>query len=154
MNGILLAGRADLVHAAREQNRGIGRGMKVGKESIAGVMAAMQAWQTRDVVAIRARENSVLALWQTALQNTDGLACERIEDPTGNPLQRLRVRPQPASGWSARTLADALAQADPAVMVRDYQTDLGYFDLDPCNLHPGEERVVAQQLRALLGSRA
>ncbi|HRA61604.1 MAG TPA: aminotransferase class V-fold PLP-dependent enzyme [Burkholderiaceae bacterium] len=150
----IVAGRADLVHAAREQNRGIGRGMKVGKESIAGVMAAMQAWQTRDVVAIRARENSVLALWQTALQNTDGLACERIEDPTGNPLQRLRVRPQPASGWSARTLADALAQADPAVMVRDYQTDLGYFDLDPCNLHPGEERVVAQQLRALLGSRA
>ena len=150
----IVAGRADLVHAAREQNRGIGRGMKVGKESIAGVMAAMQAWQTRDVVAIRARENSALALWQTALQNTDGLACERIEDPTGNPLQRLRVRPQPASGWSARTLADALAQADPAVMVRDYQTDLGYFDLDPCNLHPGEERVVAQQLRALLGSRA
>lgn len=150
----IVAGRADLVHAAREQNRGIGRGMKVGKESIAGVMAAMQAWQTRDVVAIRARENSALALWQTALQNTDGLACERIEDPTGNPLQRLRVRPRPASGWSARTLADALAQADPAVMVRDYQTDLGYFDLDPCNLHPGEERVVAQQLRALLGSRA
>ncbi len=150
----IVAGRADLVHAAREQNRGIGRGMKVGKESIAGVMAAMQAWQTRDVVAIRARENSALALWQTALENTDGLACERIEDPTGNPLQRLRVRPQPASGWSARTLADALAQADPAVMVRDYQTDLGYFDLDPCNLHPGDERVVAQQLRALLGSRA
>ena len=31
-------------------------------------------------------------------------------------------------------------------MVRDYQTDLGYFDLDPCNLHPGDEQVVARQL--------
>lgn len=149
----IVAGRADLVQAAREQNRGIGRGMKVGKESIAGVMAALQAWQTRDAVAIRARENAALALWQAALQHLGGVACERIDDPTGNPLQRLRVRLLPTSGWTARTLADALAQADPAVMVRDYQTDLGYFDLDPCNLHPGDEQAVVQQLRALLGSR-
>ena len=32
-------------------------------------------------------------------------------------------------------------------MVRDYQTDLGYFDLDPCNLHAGEAQIVAQQLQ-------
>ena len=150
----IVAGRGDLVHAAREQNRGIGRGMKVGKESIAGVMAALQAWQTRDAVAIRARENAALALWQAALEHMDGVACERIDDPTGNPLQRLRIRLLPVSGWTARTLADALAQADPAVMVRNYQTDLGYFDLDPCNLHPGDEQAVAQRLRALLSSRS
>lgn len=149
----IVAGRADLVHAAREQNRGIGRGMKVGKESIAGVMAALRAWQTRDAVAISARENAALDLWQITLAPFDGLECERIDDPTGNPLQRLRIRLLPASGWTARRLADALALADPAVMVRDYQTDLGYFDLDPCNLHPGEEQVVAQQLRALLTTR-
>jgi uncharacterized pyridoxal phosphate-dependent enzyme len=149
----IVAGRADLVHAAREQNCGIGRGMKVGKESIAGVMAALQAWQARDAVAIRARQSAALDLWQTTLAHLAGLVCERIDDPTGNPLQRLRIRPLAASGWTARTLADALAQADPAVMVRDYQTDLGYFDLDPCNLHTGEEQVVAQQVRTLLAAR-
>ena len=148
----IVAGRAERVRAAREQNRGIGRGMKVGKESIAGVMAALQAWQTRDAVAIRAREDAALASWQAALEPMDNVACARIDDPTGNPLQRLRVRPLPASGWTARTLADALAKAEPAVMVRDYQTDLGYFDLDPCNLHAGDAQVVAQQLRVLLGS--
>ncbi len=30
------------------QNMGIGRGMKVGKESIFGVMAALEAWENRD----------------------------------------------------------------------------------------------------------
>ena len=37
---------------------------------------------------------------------------------------------------------------DPPVMARDYQTDLGHIDLDACNLHPGEEQVVARQLVA------
>jgi hypothetical protein len=35
-------------------------------------------------------------------------------------------------------------------MARDYQTDLGHIDLDACNLHPGEEQVVARQLVACL----
>jgi L-seryl-tRNA(Ser) seleniumtransferase len=146
----LVAGRADLVHAASLQNRGIGRGMKVGKESIAGVMAALQAWQARDPVAIRAREDAALEVWLSALQPLPAVRCTRIDDPTGNPLQRLRVQVMPDSGWTARALADALARGNPPVMVRDYQTDLGYFDLDPCNLHAGEEYTVARQLVARL----
>lgn len=124
--------------------------MKVGKESIAGVMAALRAWQQRDHGAIRAREDAALDLWQQALQAFAQVRCQRIDDPTGNPLQRLRVFVPPTSGWSARTLADALAQGDPPIMVRDYQTDLGYVDLDPCNLHADEEHLVAQQLVSLL----
>ena len=149
----IVAGRADLVRAARLQNRGIGRGMKVGKESIAGVMAALRAWQLRDGAAIRAREEAALALWQQVLHASPAVRCTPVDDPTGNPLRRLRVQVAPASGWTARTLADALAQGDPAVMVRDYQCDLGYIDLDPCNLHPGDEQVVAAQLVDTLARR-
>ena len=148
----IVTGRKDLVRAAYLQNRGIGRGMKVGKESIAGVMAALLAWERRDHVAIRTREDAVLDLWQQALSSSTGLHCERIDDPTGNPLQRLRVKVLPPSGWSARGLADALAAGDPPVMVRDYQTRLGHFELDPCNLHPGEAETVRRQLLHCLNS--
>ncbi len=150
----IVAGRADLVRAASLHNRGIGRGMKVGKESIAGVMAALKAWQQRDHAGIRASEDGALDVWQAALQSHAGIDAHRVDDPTGNPLQRLRVRVAPASGWSARTLAVALAQGDPPVMVRDYQCDLGYFDLDPCNLHAGEAQLVARQLRVCLQTQA
>lgn len=146
----IVAGRRVLVHAAALQNRGIGRGMKVGKESIAGVMAALQAWQKRDHAAVRSREDTALRLWMESLAPFIQVQCFLVPDPTGNPLQRLRVRPEVASGWTARRLADALAAGDPPVMVRDYQTDLGYFDLDPCNLHPGEAHTVARQLQTCL----
>ena len=148
----IVAGRSDLVRATALQNRGIGRGMKVGKESIAGVMAALRAWGKRDHAAIRAREDAALGLWRQALAPFTEVSSFLVPDPTGNPLQRLRVKPEAASGWTARRLADALADGDPPVMVRDYQIDLGYFDLDACNLHPGEAQIVARQLRACLGS--
>lgn len=146
----IVAGRRALVQAAALQNCGIGRGMKVGKESIAGVMAALQAWGLRDHLAIRARERQALELWMQVLAASADVECRLVTDPTGNPLDRLRVSVPPGSGWTARRLADALGAADPPVMVRDYQTDLGYFDLDPCNLHPGEAEKVAQQLAACL----
>jgi L-seryl-tRNA(Ser) seleniumtransferase len=147
----IVAGQRALVQAAALQNRGIGRGMKVGKESIAGVMAALQAWGRRDHQAIRARERQAMALWMQALAPSAAVQCRLVPDPTGNPLDRLRVTVLPNSDWTARRLADALAAADPPVMVRDYQTDLGYFDLDPCNLHPGEAGKVARQLAICLG---
>jgi L-seryl-tRNA(Ser) seleniumtransferase len=146
----ILTGDARLVHAASLQNRGIGRGMKVGKESIAGVMAALQAWMQRDHAAVRAREDAALQLWQRTLEAFPDVSATCLPDPTGNPLQRLRVRVSAASGWTARRLADALAAGNPPVMVRDYQTDLGHIDLDPCNLHPGEAEKVAAQLATVL----
>ena len=146
----IVAGSRALVQAAALQNRGIGRGMKVGKESIAGVMAALQAWGRRDHQAIRTRERQALDLWMQVLAPSADVQCRLAPDPTGNPLDRLRVTVLPSSHWTARSLADALAAADPPVMVRDYQTDLGYFDLYPCNLHPGEAKKVAHQLVACL----
>lgn len=146
----IVAGRKDLVRAGYLQNRGIGRGMKVGKESIAGVMAALEAWEVRDHDGIRAREQAALDLWMSRLSGLKGLDVRIIPDPTGNPLNRLEITVLPESGYSANGLANALAAATPPVIVRNHQVELGHFFLDPCNLHPGEEDIVADQIVALL----
>ncbi|MET0428330.1 MAG: aminotransferase class V-fold PLP-dependent enzyme, partial [Microvirga sp.] len=70
----IVAGRKDLVRAAYLQNRGVGRGMKVGKESVAGVIAAIDAWEKRDHEGIREREKSALRLWQDTLAPLPGIA--------------------------------------------------------------------------------
>ena len=69
-----------------------------------------------------------------------------VPDPTGNPLDRLEVRVKPASGYSAHGLAGALASCSPPIMVRGHLAELGHFLLDPCNLHPGDAEIVADQL--------
>ncbi|MBO0902902.1 aminotransferase class V-fold PLP-dependent enzyme [Jiella sonneratiae] len=148
----IVAGRKDLVRAAYLQNKGIGRGMKVGKESIAGVMAALEAWEKRDHAGIRARETAALELWKTTLDALPGLNAEIRPDPTHNPLDRLEVAVAPESGFTATGLARALAAGEPPVIVRDHEAELGFFFLDPCNLHPGEAEIVAEALKRVMAA--
>jgi D-glucosaminate-6-phosphate ammonia-lyase len=149
----IVAGRKDLVRAAYLQNRGIGRAMKVGKETIAGTIAALDAWERRDHDGIRVRERAALDAWLAALEGIAGIAASIVPDPTGNPLDRLEVRVGEASGFSAAGLAAALAGGDPPIIVRAHEAELGFFYLDPCNLHPGEAEVVARALGSLLRGR-
>ncbi|MDG4894870.1 MULTISPECIES: aminotransferase class V-fold PLP-dependent enzyme [unclassified Mesorhizobium] len=146
----IVTGRKDLVRAAYLQNRGVARAMKVGKESIAGTMAALDAWEKRDHAGIRRREEAALNLWKDALEGIPGIGAQIIPDPTNNPLDRLQVFVRPESRFTAAGLASALAAGSPPVIVRNHEVERGHFFLDPCNLHPGEAEVVAEQLRAVL----
>ncbi|MDM9648279.1 MULTISPECIES: aminotransferase class V-fold PLP-dependent enzyme [unclassified Rhizobium] len=143
----IVAGQKELVRHAFLQNMGIGRGMKAGKESIAGVMAALEAWETRDHEGVRERETSYLQLWKQALDGRPGVTALIEPDPTNNPLERMRVIVAPQEAHiTAWDLSDALARGNPPIIVRDHEVEHRYFYLDPCNLHPGQEKVVAQRL--------
>jgi uncharacterized pyridoxal phosphate-dependent enzyme len=143
----IVAGKKDLVRSAYLQNMGIGRGMKVGKESIFGVMAALKAWETRDHSGMRERESGYLNLWKQALDGRPGVTALIEPDPTNNPLDRMRVIINAEEAHiTAWDLSDALARGSPPIIVRDHEVEHRYFYLDPCNLHPGQEKIVAQRL--------
>ena len=143
----IVAGRKALVRAAFLQNHGIGRGMKVGKEGIAGTIAALQAWEKRDHTAVRAEETRHLKLWLDRFAKVPGLRPGIVPDPTDNPLDRLRLEIVPAeAGTTAWALAASLAAGDPPIIVRDHEVEHGFVFLDPCNLHPGEAEIVAERV--------
>jgi D-glucosaminate-6-phosphate ammonia-lyase len=143
----IVAGRKHLVRATFLQNSGIGRGMKVGKESIAGTIAAVEAWERRDHEGVRKLERSYLDLWVKRFAGLPGVTATIIPDPTNNPLDRLMLKVEPeAARITAWELADVLASGDPPVMVRDHEAEHGFFQLDACNLHPGEAEVVADRV--------
>ena len=145
--GGIVAGLTELVRAAYLQNGGIGRGMKVGKEGMIGTIAALEAWERRDHDAIRERETGYLKLWLKTLSDRPGVRAVLEPDPTNNPLDRLKVAIDPEGAHiTAWDFADVLARGNPPVIVRDHEIEHGFFYMDPCNLHPGEETVVARRL--------
>lgn len=145
--GGIVAGRKDLVRSAFLQNMGVGRGMKLGKESILGTIVALEAWEKRDHAGIREKETGYLHLWKQTLTGKPGVTAEIEADPTHNPLDRLRVTIDPREAHiTAWDFADALAKGERPIIVRDHEAEHGYFYMDPCNLHPGEERIVAGRL--------
>ncbi len=142
-----MPGRKEMVRNAFLQNMGIGRGMKLGKESILGTIAALEAWERRDHAGIREKETGYLNLWKQTLAGKPGVTAEIEPDPTHNPLDRLRVTVDPQEAHiTAWDLADALARGAQPVIVRDHEAEHGYFYMDPCNLHPGEDEIVASRL--------
>lgn len=143
----IVAGKKNLVRNAFLQNMGIGRGMKVGKESIFGVMAALEAWEKRDHAGIRDRETGYLNLWKETLADRPGITALIEPDPTNNPLDRMRVIVSPQEAHiTAWDLAARLRSGPTPIIVRDHEVEHHYFYLDPCNLHPGQERIVAARL--------
>ncbi|WP_295807046.1 aminotransferase class V-fold PLP-dependent enzyme [uncultured Nitratireductor sp.] len=151
----IVAGDKALVRAAYLQNRGIGRGMKIGKEGIAGVIAALEAWENRDHAGIRERERKALDLWAKTLEGRPGITAHITPDPTDNPLDRLRIDVDAdAARITAWDLADRLAAGEPPIVVRDHEAEHGYFFLDPCNLHPDEEAIVARRIAEELDNAA
>ena len=141
------AGAKELVRAAHLQNRGIGRGMKVGKEAIAGLIATLEAWQRRDHAGIRADEMNTLELWAGALAGCHGVSARILPEPTGNPQSRLQVEIEAQSARiTAWDLAARLAAGNPAIFVRDEEIEHGRLELDPCNLERPEAQIVASRI--------
>ncbi len=146
----IVAGNKDLIRNMYLQNRGTGRGFKVGKESILGSVAALQAWDKRDHAAVRAREDAALQVWVSAFETLPGVTVQVVPDPTQNPLSRLKFRINPElAHLTAWDLAGRLAQHNPPIIVRDHEVEQGFFFLDPCNLHPGQEHIVAAAITGL-----
>lgn len=143
----ICAGEKDFIRNIYLQNRGIGRGMKVGKEGIVGIIAALEAWKSRDHEAIRARERKALDLWAETLSGRPGVTATIVPDPTDNPLDRLKlVIDSEEARITAWDFAAAMARGSRPVIVRDHEAEHGYIFLDPCNLHPDQEFIVAERL--------
>lgn len=149
----IIAGRRDLVRACLvHQHAGIGRPMKVGKEGIVGVIAALERWESLDHEAVQRHEADVVRTFMSCLTDLPGLDVRTESDPTGNPIVRVRVTVDASiAGLNAFHLAAAMRRNDPPIFVRDHHAiDQGVIFLDPCNVTIEQARYVAGRLGDVL----
>jgi len=148
----ILAGRPELVRACLVHSlHGIGRAMKVGKEGIVGTIVALERWERLNKSRVRGKQKEVLDAYTSLLLGISKLGLQLVEDPTGNPIQRLRVSIDPKdAGLTAFQVAEELKLLHPPIYVRDDEIDLGYFELDPCNLTINEAKTVGGAIRRIM----
>ena len=145
----IIAGKKELIRFINLQNLGIGRGFKAGKESILSSIFAIEDWYYRDHKKINKNFDKIISYWKKNIEKSQNLfRCEIIKDPTGNPINRLRLIPK--KNINAQSLALALGDNNPSIIVRDDLLHLGYFELDPCNLHKDQEKIVLKIFLKLL----
>ena len=146
----LLAGRADLIAAARANgspNAAIGRGMKVSKEAMAGLWAALNLFMRTDHNAILAAHSAQAETIVAALEDVPNTRCVIESDWEDWPAPVVRVCPK-ANAWSAADLRASLMAGNPSIHVDIWN---GVLQISTHCLLPGDEAVVGARIATLLG---
>jgi L-seryl-tRNA(Ser) seleniumtransferase len=148
----VMAGRLDLIRAAYAQNRGIGRGMKVGKEGIVGLIAALRAWQAGYHEAQQAAEKARVRRLVERLDGLPGIRAAALwAEPDPYPTARARVDVDPdGTGLNAMALNIMLAQGDPTIKTRAHHVEEGYFLLDPFCLSDEDVEIICDRVTEVL----
>lgn len=137
----ILAGRADLVEAARlnaSPNDGIGRGMKVGKEEIIGLVVALERYVALDKDAWVAGWSEKAQAIADDLADVPGLAAEVVGNTAGYEDVELT--------WDTDVIPLTSDEAKAGLMEGD--TRLAYLmTVRTRCLRDGEEALVARTLR-------
>jgi len=126
----LVAGKEEQVKATRIQNFGIGRGMKVGKEGIVGLIAALRYWKTRNLDNELEDMKEKANIFIERLNIFEKIDVEEVWDPTGNPVKRVQIKIKPEAKFSAKEVTNKLKKNAPPIITRDHHVDEGYFQMD------------------------
>lgn len=149
----IIAGKKKFIKNVYLQNLGIGRGMKVGKESIYSAIIGVENWYKRDWKKEIENQNNILKYWlkYLSIQSFNGITYEVVADPTGNKINRLRVYvDQKKSNFTIQSLAYHLEKNNPAIFVRDDLIHFNHFELDTCNLKKGQEIIVMNEFKKII----
>jgi D-glucosaminate-6-phosphate ammonia-lyase len=111
----MICGRKELIRACYLQNWGIGRAMKVGKEGIAGCMAAVEGWYSRDEQADARRFDQLAGVFSRGLPARHVAGASRLEIDASSVTGRI----------TTRQLANLLREGDPPIWVADASDDAG-----------------------------
>jgi D-glucosaminate-6-phosphate ammonia-lyase len=128
---------------------GMGRAFKVGKEDIAGLVAALQAYDRRDHEEDRLQWSRRLHAIADALSQLPGVEVRLRDIDADTAVPSLVVSTAPG-GWAVERLAAELRAADPAVWLSMSLFPEREVWIDPVNLRDGDEELLVAAFEAAL----
>ncbi|MGW6503427.1 aminotransferase class V-fold PLP-dependent enzyme [Nonomuraea angiospora] len=154
-SGLVLGKRwiVDRCRAHASPNQQIGRGMKVGKEELLGLYAAVEWTLEQDEEALLASYEQIVDRWIVGLREVPGVVAERgYPSEAGQPHGRAVVRLLATGGWTRDGLVQALWDGDPRIAVGVSGVPDDAIALNPQTIEPGEDLVVLDALVRHLSS--
>ena len=175
-SGVLL-GRKDLIEAALRNSSpfegAVCRPMKVGKEEVIGCLTAVETWLKIDSRKLYEEWNARVTRIAKLVETVPGVKTEIYIPDGGNRYPTLKVSwDEEALGFSVDDCVQKLRQSDPVIEVlgadnpslvpavregiqkpdKKERKGSSHLELVSMTIQPGEEMIVGQRLRTILGS--
>lgn len=150
----LVVGSAAMIAAIAANgapNQRLARAMKVGKEEMLGLLAAVERYVTIDWHERVEEYERIVERWVARLDRRPGLRASRIfPNEAGQPTPRCRVTFAPATSLSGPEAARQLWEGNPRIAVAVDGPDA--ISITPELLEPGEETVLLERIETLVGA--
>jgi L-seryl-tRNA(Ser) seleniumtransferase len=148
----LLLGRKDLIAAARlngpPNSDTIGRGMKVNKEEILGMLVALDLYVKKNHEQERREFDKRADAIQKSAAGVPGVKAEIFVPDVANHVPHVRISwDAAAKGITAADVVRALRDGEPSIGTR---SEAGTVVVGVWMMRPGEEKIVARRLRQVL----
>ncbi|EUJ30707.1 L-seryl-tRNA(Sec) selenium transferase [Listeria grayi] len=140
----LVIGKKIPVSWVREQGKGIGRAMKIGKENIIGFTAAIEQYLKEGTESGESMQKR-LAPFVEAVNQLEGLSAEIVQDGAGRDIYRAAVTTDDPA--VARPLIEQLKKTSPAVYTREYRANNGIIEFDIRAVTDIELQKIAERLK-------
>lgn len=152
----LLLGRKDLIEAARLNNSpysdSIGRGMKVNKEEILGMMVAVEVYIKTDHAAEEREWEKRVKMIEDRVSSLQGMKTEMFIPEIANHVPHLRITwDEAAAKLTAQDVVKKLREGEPSIEVVPGARD-GKIEISVWMMQPGETQIVARRVREVLSS--
>ena len=153
----ILMGRKDLIAAARLSappgGGNIGRGMKVNKEEILGMYAALDRYVHQDHEKEWKMWEDRVAVVQNAVKNIDGVKTEVSVPPIANHTPLLNISwDESKVKISRRELQEKLRGGDPSIEVMGGKNE--GINITVFMLKPGQDKIVGKRIKEELSKAA
>ena len=166
-NAGLLLGRKDLIELAHQNNNpeeGIGRGMKVAKEQIVGMVAAVDWVLSHTEESMQGDYQKRADLIASAVKGIPSVKTEIVVPKIANHVPHLLIRFDPAvTGITTAQIVSTLRAGKPSIELnpntgqkpnQGIPADANTLVVGVWMLQPGEDAIVGQRIRAALTQKA
>jgi len=147
----LLLGRKDLIAAARRNappnGNTIGRGMKVNKEELLGMLAAVELYVEKDHGKEGKEFDKRAETIRTSAASVPGVKAEVFVPEVANHVPHVRVTWDGGTRASAAAIVTAMRDGEPSIAIRNEEAALV---IGVWMMRNGEEKVVARRLKETL----
>lgn len=152
----MLLGRKDLIAAARlnapPNGNTIGRGLKVNKEEMLGMLAALERYLALDQAAERRDLDARAETIRSAVAPVRGVTAEIFVPEVANHVPHVRISwDGAAAGLTAAAAVDRLRAGEPSIGARAEGDSLV---VGVWMMRAGEDKIVARRLREVLEKRS
>jgi L-seryl-tRNA(Ser) seleniumtransferase len=146
----LVLGKKRYIDWVKLQSSGIGRAMKVGKESILGLTQAIESYITLPKTTGQEMVDKMMP-FIARLNALPGVSAHVVWDSAGRDIARTEVTfDEAAIGWQTKAIVDALKNGDIAIYFRGYRANEGKIEVDVRSVTPPQLETIALCIQHLL----